>query len=132
MIWALILLGASAGQACRENSSPADRDVATSRDAARAEEALQAVEVWLGKGDASKARTIAERLVEVDPASPDAREAHAITLVAVAAETAANGDKKSATALRTAALEQYEDAINLSATTPRSDLLHAACVQFAK
>ena len=126
MISALILLGASAGQGCRENSPPADRDVAAPRDAARAEEALQAVEVWLGKGDASKARTIAERLVDVDPASPDAREAHAITLVAVAAETAANGDPDSATMLRTAALAQYEDAIRLSATTPRTDLLHAA------
>lgn len=126
MIWALILLGASAGQGCRENSTPADRNVAAPRDAARAEEALQAIEVWLGKGDASKARTIASRLVDVDPTSPDAREAHAITLVAFAAETAANGDAESAKKLRTTALEQYEDAIELSATTPRPDLLHAA------
>ncbi len=126
MIWTLFLVAACTGQGCREDSSSISDTNAAPRDAARAEEALQAIEVWLGKGDASKARTIAERLVEVDPDSPDAREAHAITLVAVAAETAAGGDEETAKSLRSRALSRYEEAIELSASTPRPDMLHAS------
>ena len=126
IIWSLICLGALAGPGCRDESAPPKPGLTAPRDAARAEEALQAIEVWLGKGDATKAETIAETLVEVDPQSPDAREAHAITLVALAAEAASNGDQARAVMLRTRALERYEDAITRSATTPRTDMLHAA------
>ena len=63
--------------------------------------------------------------MEVDPYSPDAREAHAITLVAVAAEAAAGGDEETAKVLRRDALSRYEEAIELSASDPRPDMLHA-------
>lgn len=126
IIWALILIGGSAGNGCRDASSPAGENVAAPRDAARAEEALQSIEVWLGKGEADKAETIAGKLVEVDPKSPDAREAHATTLVALAAEAASNGAQRTAETLRTRALTRYEESIELSAPTPRPDMLRAA------
>ena len=43
-IWALILMGASATNGCRDDPSPSGKEPSVPRDAARAEEALQAIE----------------------------------------------------------------------------------------
>lgn len=126
IICGLILIGSLSGNGCDDRTPPTPEKTAGPRDAARAEEALQAIEVWLGKGDAEKAGTIAEKLVEVDPSSPDAREAHAVTLVALGAEAASKGEASAAETLRKRALTRYEEAIELSEPLPRSDMLHAA------
>lgn len=119
-----VLLGcfaAGCGSQEPEQASPTARF-----DAVRFEEGLLAIETWLEKGRPVQAEQIARRLVELDPDSIDALEAHGRCLVILAALEAREG-RSDGSGLNREALERYRSAIASAAgTPPHASLLHAA------
>ena len=78
---------------CGEDDlNPAPRSEAATYDRDRFEEGLVAVDQWLADGDATKAEVIAARLVELDPTSIAALQAHGNCLLIMGSLANQNGD----------------------------------------
>ena len=92
----------------------------------RFEEGLLSIERWLAKGKPVKAEVIAHRLVELDPDSVEALEAHGRCLIILAAVHRTEGSELEAASLHTQANERYRAAVMHSGDSPRVSLLHEA------
>ena len=90
------------------------------------EEGLVGIERWLGEGKPDAAEVIARRLVELDPDSVEALEAHGRCLIVLGALHASQGAMNEAVALRIRANDRYQAAVKLAGKTPRISLLHEA------
>jgi tetratricopeptide (TPR) repeat protein len=112
----------------RDDPQPASL---TAFDQKRFEEGLVGIETWLGKGKPDAAEVIARRLVELDPDSVEALEAHGRCLIVLAALRDHEGATNDATDLRLQAHDRYQAAVQIAGETPRISLLHEAGIAAA-
>ena len=94
-------------------------------DPVRFDEGLLAIETWLEDGRPEEAERIARRLVELDPDSTDALEAHGRCLMIAAAMVRRDG-RGDGIKEEEEALERYRALIAFSGATPLPAHLHAA------
>ena len=90
------------------------------------QEGLDAVEVWLGQGDAVKAEVVADRLVELDPGSHEALQAHGRCLLVLGATAERSGEGDAALEFRDRAAERYLQAVEAAGDVAGTGLLHEA------
>ena len=123
---ALWLLG-SCGEAGPGPAPPAEKTVNLDR----FQEGLAAVDRWLSDGDAAKAEVIAARLVELDPDSIVALQAHGNCLLILGSLADQSGDAANAVALRQRADAAYRAAVTQAGSGPEAPLLHQAALAAA-
>lgn len=122
---AILLLPASLSTvSCSDRAQ--DPPESAGYDQERYEEALVGIETWLGKGKPEEAELIARRLVELEPESTEALEAHARCLMVLAALRQHEGDEAEARSLKVLADERYTAALLHAGETPSVSLLHEA------
>ncbi|MEC9157562.1 MAG: hypothetical protein VYB77_05485 [Planctomycetota bacterium] len=92
------------------------------------QEGLDAVEVWLGRGDAVKAEVVAGRLVELDPGSHEALQAHGRCLLILGATAERSGREDAARVFRDRAADRYLEAVEAAGEVAGTGLLHEAGV----
>lgn len=97
----------------------------------RFQEGLIAVDRWLSDGDAVKAEVIAARLVELDPDSIVALQAHGNCLLILGSLADQSGDFANATALRQRADASYQSALIHAGSKAEAPLLHQAALAAA-
>lgn len=97
----------------------------------RFQEGLVAVDRWLSDGDASKAEVIAARLVELDPDSIVALQAHGNCLLILGSLADQSGDLVNAATLRQQADTSYQSALTHAGSMAEAPLLHQAALAAA-
>ena len=118
-----LIAGLTAG--CGDGSPPADGQARGNvRNPAAFQEGLEAVDHWLGRGDAAKAELIAGRMVDLDPGSIEALRAHGRCLLVLGAVEERSGRDDEATELRTRAAGRYRQAVEAAGDTVTASLLH--------
>ena len=97
-------------------------------DRERFEEGLVAIDDWLANGDAAKAEVIAARLVELDPSSIAALQAHGNCLLILGSLADQNGDAQAARRLRVRADEAFQSALERAGGGESAVLIHQAAL----
>ena len=90
-----------------------------------------AVDQWLADGDAGKAEVIAARLVELNPGSIAALQAHGNCLMILGSLADQNGDADSAGQLRVRADEAFQSALIQTRGAEPDSLLHQSALAAA-
>ena len=117
-----VIAGCDRGPTTAESETPAN---AQAYDPVRFDEGLLAIETWLEDGRPEEAERIARRLVQLDPDSIDALEAHGRCLMIIAAMSRREG-RGDGIAEEEEALERYRALIKRSGEVPLPAHLHAA------
>ncbi|MEE2681548.1 MAG: tetratricopeptide repeat protein [Planctomycetota bacterium] len=128
---AILLLGlATLGflNGCDGEASPTPAAEEAVYDRKRFEEGLVAIDEWLANGDAGKAEVIAARLVELDPDSIAARQAHGNCLLILGSLADQNGDPDAAERFRIRADEAFQSALARSGGAESAALIHQAAL----
>ena len=117
---------------CREEEqAPPSTTQGTLYDRERFEEGLVAIDQWLADGDANKAEVIAARLVELDPDSIDALQAHGNCLLILGSLADQNGQMAEARILRERSHEAFASALQQAGGTASPILLHQSALAAA-